>query len=52
MYVYFSMGRVMTPNYPFFWGAEPRLLGPARVYNPNSISVGSAVLAQLAVVSD
>ena len=20
------MGRVMTPNYPFFWGAEPHVM--------------------------
>jgi len=53
-FTYFTMGRPFTPSkLPFRWGIwTPIFPGPTRVLNPNSISIGSAVLARLTSVTD
>jgi len=48
---YFTMGRPFPPKLPLPVGSETpsnmRFLGPIRVQNPNGISTGSSVFAQM-----
>jgi len=51
--LYCTTGREMPPKCPFPWGgANTWFFGPTQVRTPNSISIGSAVLAQLMAVTN
>ena len=56
--LYYTMGHLFSPqNCPFLWGeiwnsSNTWFLGPTRVHNPMGISIGSAVIAGLTMVTD
>jgi len=55
--LYFTMGCTFPPqNCPFHGGSglpsNTWFLGPSRVFNPNSTSIGSAISAGLTTVTD
>jgi len=51
--LYFTVGDSFPQNWPFSWGSgvwtssDSWLLGPFWAHNPNGISIGSAVFAQM-----
>jgi len=49
--LYFTVGASFSQNCPSHWGSGPSsnlwFPGPLRVHNPNGITIGSAVFAQM-----
>jgi len=54
--LYYTMGRLSPSKLLFIWEiltpSKTQFLEPTWVYNPNSISIGSAVFAELTIMTD